>query len=175
MTATRDKVLDKAEAAIRMRGYHAVSFRDLADELGIKSASVHYHFRQKEDLGLALVERYSKRFFDALEVEATKALTSKDKLRAFCAVYRHILVSSDRLCLCGMLGAEAAGIPVSLNDAVAAFFEANIDWLASAFGGDDAARTKATYTVGTLQGSMMLASSMKDVALFDHVLEALLA
>ncbi len=173
MTAMREKVLDKAEAAVRMRGYHAVSFRDLAADLGIKSASVHYHFRQKEDLGLALVERYSSRFFETLEQTVSDGKT--DPLIAFCKIYRHALVSSDRLCLCGMLGAEAAGLPNALNTVVAAFFQANIDWLAKAFGKSDAARARAAYTVGTLQGAMMLATSMKDITLFDHAVDALLA
>ena len=57
MSETIDRLLDAAEDGMRLRGYHAVSFRELAMALGIKSASVHYYFRQKEDLGLALVAR----------------------------------------------------------------------------------------------------------------------
>ena len=46
MTDTRLDILDTAEQRMRDVGYHSVSFRDLADDLGIKSASVHYHFRR---------------------------------------------------------------------------------------------------------------------------------
>ena len=62
----RNNILDVAERRMRMSGYNAVSFRDIAGEIGIKSASLHYHFPKKADLGLALVERYSDNLRSAL-------------------------------------------------------------------------------------------------------------
>ncbi len=172
MNEMMEKLLDAAESAVRVRGYHAVSFRELADELGIKSASVHYYFRQKEDLGLALVARYRARFFDQLN-EATAAASSFDeRLRAFIGVYRAALVSSDSICLCGVLGAECSGLPQPVGAVVAEFFKANVDWLIK---GMDAAlpmrsrRERATTIVAALQGAMMIATSMKDHRLFDLV------
>ncbi|MGI9521911.1 MAG: TetR/AcrR family transcriptional regulator, partial [Hyphomicrobiaceae bacterium] len=82
MSDTLSTLLDCAEDAIRLRGYHAVSFRDLAEKLGIKSSSVHYYFRQKEDLGLALVQRYRDRFYSDLEAQAAQAKTPDDKIHA---------------------------------------------------------------------------------------------
>ena len=48
------QILDIAERRMRQTGYNAVSYRDIAAEMGIKSASLHYHFPKKEDLGVAL-------------------------------------------------------------------------------------------------------------------------
>jgi TetR/AcrR family transcriptional regulator, transcriptional repressor for nem operon len=53
-----DQLLDATERRMRAGGYHAVSFRDVAADVGIRSASVHHHFPQKADLGTALVRRY---------------------------------------------------------------------------------------------------------------------
>ena len=64
-------ILDIAERRMRQTGYNAVSYRDIASEIGIKSASLHYHFPKKEDLGIALVERYSKNFFSALNIKTS--------------------------------------------------------------------------------------------------------
>ena len=151
-----------------------MSFRDLADRLGIKSASVHYHFRQKEDLGTALVARYSERFFAALEVKTADARTPADRLRAFCAVYRDALVSSDRICLCGILGAESSGLPKPVAQAVERFFEANIAWVSRWLPDDrPEGEARAVEIVSALQGAMMLATSMKTPALFDKAVEAL--
>ena len=175
VTTTVEKLLNEAESEIRLKGYHAVSFRDLAASLGIKSASVHYYFRQKEDLGLALVKRYSSRFFEALSAKADKA---DDKLSAFCDVYRDSLVTADRICLCGILGAESCGLPEALSDEVAAFFKANIAWVADALPASlpAAQRTsKAEAIVGALQGAMMLAGSLRDHALFDRAVKELRA
>lgn len=177
MSDTIDKLMDAAERGIRLRGYHAVSFRDLADELGIKSSSVHYYFRQKEDLGLAVVERYVARVFAAVEAAASDAQTPADKLRAYCSVYRQALTGSDSICLCGMLGAESAGLPDKLAAAIAAFFDANLDWIAKALPKDlspKARRGKAAHILTTLQGAMIVAGTLKSNKIFDEAVADLL-
>jgi len=121
MSETRDRLMDAAEHSIRQNGYNAVSFRELADDLGIKSASVHYHFRKKEDLGLALVQRYSASFFKALETQSKSATTPAQKISAFCETYKQALISSDAICLCGILGAESVSLPDALADNVTDF------------------------------------------------------
>ncbi|MGB0411040.1 MAG: TetR/AcrR family transcriptional regulator [Pikeienuella sp.] len=166
MSETIDKILDAAEGAMRLKGYHAVSFRDLADDLGIKSASVHYHFRQKEDLGRALVERYADRFFTALNDNP-----EADRLIAYCAAYRDALVRSDRICLCGMLGAESCGLPDSVSAPVRAFFQRNLEWLTKACGSPQ----RAAHVLAAMQGAMMIAQSIGDYALFDSVVAELTA
>ena len=173
MTDTRTQLLDCAEAQIRQRGYHAVSFRELADTLGIKSASVHYHFRQKEDLGLALVERYRQRFFENLQ--DTGPSQWPEALAAFQAAYRDALTGTDRICLCGMLGAESGGLPDRLGQAVASFFQANIDWLVTAMddGGTDARTARATAMVSALQGAMMISVATRDTGVFERTLAGL--
>ena len=176
MSETVEQLLDAAENAIRLRGYHAVSFRDLADDIGIKSASVHYHFPQKDDLGVALVERYSERVLAELERRAARAKTSEDKLRAFFGVYRDALVSADRICLCVMLGAESRGLPVRVSEAVTEFFEANIAWIAAALDSGlstKARRARASAILAALQGGMLLATALKDHAVFDGIVSEL--
>jgi len=178
MTSTTERLMDAAESRMRLNGYHAVSFRELADDLGIKSASVHYHFPQKEDLGLALVERYSERFFAAVNARAAKAKTPKEKVAAFCKTYEEALKTSDKICLCGLLGAESCGLPEDLSKAVAAFFDANIKWVWQALPSDmEAAKRKATatQTVATLQGAMMLAISLRSPKTFETAAKTLLA
>ena len=64
-TATR--ILDSAERLVQHRGFNGFSYADVASELGITKASLHYHFAGKAELGQALVERYAARFAAALE------------------------------------------------------------------------------------------------------------
>src|SRR5580698_10432746 len=59
---TREEILDRAEALIQTRGYSAFSYQDISDSLGIRKASIHYHFPSKTDLGIAVVDRYVARF-----------------------------------------------------------------------------------------------------------------
>lgn len=56
------RVLDVAETLFMDRGYNAITLRDIADELGIKQASLYYHFPGgKEQLFLAMAERLFER------------------------------------------------------------------------------------------------------------------
>ena len=63
---TAEQILDLAETLIQTRGYSAFSYQDIADDLGIRKASIHYHFPSKTDLGVAVVDRYMARLDDAL-------------------------------------------------------------------------------------------------------------
>src|SRR3974390_1012687 len=67
---TAEQILDLAETLIQSRGYSAFSYQDIADHLGIRKASIHYHFASKTDLGIAVIDRYAARFGTALEAIA---------------------------------------------------------------------------------------------------------
>lgn len=173
---TTDKLLDAAEYRMRRGGYNAVSFRDLANDTDIKSSSVHYHYPHKEDLGVALVERYSQRFFDTLAAASKKASTPKENLLAFRSVYRQALANDDAICLCGLLGAEMAGLPEALAHSIRSFFDGNIKWVEQALPAElskSDRRIRAGNVVATCQGAMMLATSMGDKKLFDAVTQHL--
>lgn len=179
---TTDKLLDAAEFRMRRGGYNAVSFRDLAGDTNIKSSSVHYHYPRKEDLGVALVERYSERVFARLAKAAAKADTPRDKLLAFRSVYRMALTKDDAICLCGLLGAETAGLPDAMVQGLQAFFKANISWVQDALPStlSKSERYKrACALVAGYQGALMLATSLADKKLFDattkHLVDVALA
>lgn len=168
MSDTRTHILDLAERAIRLRGYHAVSFRDLADELGIKSASIHYHFRHKEDLGLAVVDRYATRI--ATQVGAPGDQDWPRSLARFCQVYQDALRKNALQCLCGMLAAESAGLPDKVSARVAEFFRANINWLTVAMPDDLPDKPgRALRIQCELQGAMTVAVSLQDPTILDQV------
>src|SRR5262245_14765717 len=63
---TADTVLDVAERLAQTRGFNGFSYADVSAVVGVKTASLHYHFPSKADLGRALVERYSRAFQAAL-------------------------------------------------------------------------------------------------------------
>ncbi len=174
MTDTRTQILHLAERAIRLRGYHAVSFRDLADELGIKSASIHYHFRHKEDLGLAVVDRYAERILTQIGEPGARDWPSS--LIGFCQVYRDALIKNELQCLCGMLAAESAGLPDVVADRVSKFFRDNIAWLVTAM--PDAMSDKQEKAFGiqcALQGAMTIAVSLKDVSVLNRAAKRICA
>ena len=62
-----------AERLVQLRGFNGFSYADVAGELKITTASLHYHFPGQADLGRALIVRYASRFTDALaEIDARR-------------------------------------------------------------------------------------------------------
>jgi AcrR family transcriptional regulator len=62
------RILDVAEALFMDRGYSAITLRDIADELGMKQASLYYHFPAgKEQIFVAMAERLFERHRAGLE------------------------------------------------------------------------------------------------------------
>ena len=59
--ATTSRILDAAEHLVQVRGFNGFSYADVAAELQITKAALHYHFAGKADLGEALIARYARR------------------------------------------------------------------------------------------------------------------
>ena len=64
--STRSRILDIGERLVQVRGFNGFSYADVAAEMSVTKASLHYHFPSKADLGEAIVARYAERFADAL-------------------------------------------------------------------------------------------------------------
>jgi len=57
ISASRERLLDAAEALFMERGYKAVTLREIANALEIKQASIYHHVDGKESLFVEVVER----------------------------------------------------------------------------------------------------------------------
>jgi TetR/AcrR family transcriptional repressor of nem operon len=98
------RILDVAERLVQLRGFNGFSYADIAAELHITKASLHYHYAGKAELGRALIERYAQRFTAALAAIDQHETDPIEKIRAYEAIYADVL-SERRMCLCGMLAA----------------------------------------------------------------------
>src|SRR6516165_6091069 len=127
-TSTATRVLDTAERLVQVRGFNGFSYADIAAELQITKASLHYHFATKADLGEALINRYSTRFFGALAEVDAAGVAAPAKLAAYAKLYADVL-SEQKMCLCGMLAAEYPTLPRPMQAAVVGFFDHNEGWL----------------------------------------------
>lgn len=184
-TDTASQILDVAEHLVQVRGFNAFSYADVARELGLTNAALHYHFPSKSELGEALIARYAIRFVGAL-VEIDESLADPlRKLDAYADLYTDVL-RSQRMCLCGMLAAEYETLSTEMQDAVADFFEGNEKWLARVLqqGRDDGTLSfagspleEARSIVSGLEGAMLIARSFGDIKRFQsaasHLLTAL--
>ena len=169
------QILDIAERRMRQTGYNAVSYRDIAAEMGIKSASLHYHFPKKEDLGAALTQRYSDNFAGALQDIASREANPKDRIQAFVDIYSSELKQRGLVCLCAVLGAETDGLPERVSGEIKSFFDKNIDWLTQQYEalGKDAPAKQAKTALSLLSGAMIVSASNDDNSIFDAAAESI--
>src|SRR4029450_11198549 len=127
--STASQILDAAERLVQARGFNGFSYADIASELGVTKAALHYHFASKGDLGDALTDRSPERFFAALAGVDDDRTDAVEKLRAYAKLYADVF-RDDRMCLCGMLAADYATLPDPMRDRVVKFFDDNEVWLA---------------------------------------------
>ncbi len=180
---TATKILDAAERLVQVRGFNGFSYADVAAELEITKASLHYHFAGKAELGEALIERYAARFSEALTQIETSPIDAPSKLDAYAKLYADVL-RAKRMCLCGMLAAEYRTLPKPMQNAVIRFFDENETWLeavliqgqeegALAFAGS--ASDAARMIVSALEGAMLVSRPYADPARFQATAARLFA
>jgi TetR/AcrR family transcriptional repressor of nem operon len=179
---TATQILDVAERLAQVRGFNAFSYADIAGELKITNAALHYHFAAKSDLGEALIVRYASRFADALRAIDSRLTDANDRLDAYTELYAAVL-RDERMCLCGMLAAEYLTLPVPMQKAIVRFFSENEVWLTDVLelGSeqgtlrfDGPAPEVARTIISTLEGAMLIARPFGDVRRFQEVARRLL-
>jgi TetR/AcrR family transcriptional repressor of nem operon len=180
---TPSRILDSAESLVQVRGFNGFSYADVAAELALTTASLHYHFPGKSELGRALIARYATRFNAALAQIDAAGEPAPAKLGAYARLYADVL-RGRRMCLCGMLAAEYQTLPEPMRTEVIGFFDENETWVAGvlAQGRDEGTlafdgppREAAQLIVSALEGAMLVARPYGDVTRFETAAERLLA
>lgn len=162
MSMKAEEILDAAENRIRSAGYDGFSFRDIAADVGVKSASVHYHFPTKEALATAVAQRYRTRFLDAVEAEMHGGMPIA---MAWREVFRRSLHTDGRVCLCGVLGVVSHDLAPTVLTEVKAFFEAGMAQMQE----NGVSAAEAERVLSLLEGAMLASVVLGDRALFDRV------
>src|SRR5271154_845434 len=182
-TEAATAILDVAEQLAQTRGYNGFSYADIAAQLGVTKASLHYHFPSKAELGRALIERYHGLFGAALDAIDRHREPPQEKLKRYVGLYDSVL-SNERMCLCGMLAAEYATLPPPMQEGLTAFFDANERWLTAVledglrsgtFLFQEPARERARVLLGALEGAMLVARSYGNARRFQTAAAAVLA
>ncbi len=177
-TDTKQTILAAARRMVQARGYNALSFRDLAAAVGIKSASIHYHFPTKADLGAALARRYAEDMAVHLQGLLAAAPDPQARMRSYTDTFRRTLLNDNRMCLYGIMTAERDDLPPEVRTEVDLFTQVNIGWLVEVLGGDqpdaDTAvlRQRALAILAAIEGAQLVARGRGDVAVYDQTIAA---
>lgn len=181
---TRTALLDSAERAARTRGFDGFSFADLATDVGIRKASIHYHFPSKADLAIALMQRY----YDTLQQSCAEInaahTTGAGRLTAIIENYRNALDGGKSMCLCVSFSSSRESLAPRVIAQIRQFRLMMLAWLEAAF---ELGRQDGTIQIGAaphlesaallplLEGAQLTARAEENPALFEVALSLFLA
>jgi len=176
-------ILATAEDVIQRKGYSGFSYADVAAELRITKAALHYHFPGKAELGEALIATWSAKFIDALASLDAAGGPALTRLDGYIELHAEIL-GKRKMCLCAMLAAEHQTLPAAMRAALVRHFDRCQVWLQGIleqgrsegtlqFGG--AARDTALLISSAMEGAMLLAGAHGDHKRFNATVTSMLA
>ncbi len=171
------------QSLIQSRGYNAISFNDIAEQVGIKKPSIVHHYSSKAVLGQAVVQRYRKGFSQALnDFFENKENTPLDAFNFYCVPYLDFGKEGDKVCLCAALAGEFMALPKSMQKEVQAFFESHTQWLESIlnagiesadFSFDEEPVEMAQLILDSLQGSLIVKRSTGNAEHIENAVKLL--
>jgi len=182
---TKTAILDSAQDLIQRLGANAMSYDHISKTVGIRKASIHYHFPTKENLLEALLERYNEHFLKIVDDLFAGKDPEDKKLLKYMGLFELTLREGahDKTCLCGMLGAELSTLGSDAADRVRYFYSENEKRLASLL--DNGKKKKvfkfkgnskklASLIFSFLEGAMLLARAEGGVKKFQSVKEQMM-
>jgi AcrR family transcriptional regulator len=123
---TRESIIDIADQFIREKGFNAFSFMDISHSIGIKTASIHYHFPSKTDLGIATIREHIRRL-ESFKKEVA-ALSSLQKIHKFLSIYARAK-SENKICLVGSLTTDLNTVDKAIKAELKIFADDILNWL----------------------------------------------
>lgn len=162
MNDTRKEIVKLAEELVRSIGYNAFSYADIAQQLNIKNAAIHYYFPTKADLGVEVIQKNLKAF--------TKKTTSWSKLD-----YKHQLImylnmhdgfiKKRWVCIVGSLAPSFDTLPKNMQKELQNLVNTILSWLtdlltkgkeSKVFSFSDTPRTRAFIIHSALLSSLQM-------------------
>jgi TetR/AcrR family transcriptional repressor of nem operon len=126
---TKKQISIFTDTLIHTRGFHGFSYKDIADKIGIRKASIHHHYPSKEGLVASVIEFHIERF--ERWVEHFKDLTPTDQLYKFKQMYKLLSHDCTQICPVGMLTAEYTTLPITVQEKVTKIWDVITSWLIS--------------------------------------------
>ena len=154
-------IIDAAERRMRIGGFNGFSFREIAADVGVKSASVHYHFPTKEKLAAAVVRRYTDEVAEIIDREL--ATDTDDPVSVWTSAFRRTLHSDEHMCPCAVLGASL-DLPPEVAAEVRRFFRMCLGKLVE----EGLSANSAAQLLATITGAMVVANALNDTAEYDR-------
>jgi TetR/AcrR family transcriptional repressor of nem operon len=172
--STREQIVGVARDLIQTRSYLGFSFQDVADQVGIRKASLYHHFPTKEALGVEVLHSAREGFRAWSEY---RARTPEEAIDSYFRMLRNSLHAGDGVCPTGALAPGWGVINDELRQAVRELRSAHVLWLTGVLGGlpqpangkkSPAVAARAAYVFAVCQGALLASRMTGRVEDFDE-------
>jgi TetR/AcrR family transcriptional regulator, transcriptional repressor for nem operon len=177
----KEQILEVATGLMAARGYHRTSLDDVLRESGAGKGNFYHHFRSKEDLGYAILDRLLTRF-EARTLVPIFGDAARDPLGQVDAFLEEILATQRARkcvggCPIGNLAIELADAHEGFRQRLADGFERWRQCLAGALTraqavgalvSDVEPAALARFLVAGIEGAILLAKVQKDIRVMEH-------
>jgi len=174
---TKEQIINVGENLLLNLGYNGFSYRHISSALNIRNASIHYHFPQKADLGVAIIKRAGERFEKWTQSQKIQEATFSEKLDALFFLFRRFLTAGGQVCFAGSLQTDFKTLPVEMQMETRAFILNMLKWSTNLlkegreqgefkYPGDP--ENQALVILTSLQGALQTAR-VTDASCFDAI------
>lgn len=181
MDNTRQRILDSAQRLTQTRSFHGFSFQDIADEVGVRKASLYHHFDSKDDVAVAMLKRAAD--WVSAELKKTDGREPRERLEAYFDVFHQIHGKGKRMCPGGSFAAVFDAVSSPVQTSVHRFAKMHLDWLEDVVRegveqgqftvGDQRPRDVAAQIAAAVQGALLVERLSSDPHVLDVVAEGI--
>ena len=178
MVSTKEKIIDAADLLFYQNGFEATSFAEIAEVVDISRGNFYYHFKTKDEILDAVIQRRLNKTKLMLQDWETDAQTPSGRIKCF---VRILLVNGEKIkqfgCPVGTLTTELAKLKHHSQDAANEIFSLFNDWLAHEFRemGVEQSTQKAMHVLARSQGVATLYQALKDDDFVDNEVQQICA
>jgi len=175
-SGSRERILAAATKTAQAHGYSGLNFRNLAEDVGIRPASIYHHFTNKADLGATVARRYWEDLAAVLESLQEESPDPLHCLHRYPETFRKALENANRICLCSFMAAESDDLPGEMMQEVQTFAEVHITWLSKVLSAAGVVDSKgsdpwARAIFAAVAGAQLIARSRSDVSIYDTLID----
>lgn len=178
-SATREKIVTSADRLFYERGFETTSFSDVAEVVGISRGNFYYHFKTKDEILDAVIERRIKDRHDMLSGWIENGQTPKQCIASFIGI---LLTNNRKIrsfgCPVGTLFSELAKLDHPGGPGARELFDLFRIWLRRRFedmGCADDADALAMHILARSQGAATLANAYPDEDFLETEVKQMLA
>ncbi len=177
--ATRDQIVEMADRLFYEQGFSHTSFADVASAIGISRGNFYYHFKTKDEILGAVIERRKASTRAMLADWEAESASPMARIECFIKI---LIRNRSKImqfgCPVGTLSAELSKLDHAAHEDAAEIFSLFRDWLRAQFeamGCGARSDALALHALALSQGVASLATAFRDEAFVDAEVEALCA